>query len=62
MTFFKVTFACLLAIGVFNLADTAMTMYWQIGPVYACSSDKGKLPPDIELQCKRMTKGQWWHE
>ena len=62
MTFFKITFACLLAIGIYNLADTAMTMYLQIGPVYACSSDKGTLPPDIELQCKRMTKGQWWHK
>jgi hypothetical protein len=62
MTFFKITFACLFAIGIYNLADTAMTMYLQIGPVYACSSDKDTLPIDIELHCKRMTRGQWWHK
>jgi hypothetical protein len=62
MIFFKMTLACLLAIGFFNLADTAMTMYLQIGPVYACSSDKDVLPAEIEKHCKRLTKGQWWHK
>ena len=62
MTFFKITFACLFAIGVYNFADTAMTMYLQIGPVYACSSDKDELPTQVQIQCKRMTRGQWWHK
>ena len=61
MTFFKVTFACLLAIGLFNLADTVMTMYLQIGPVYVCS-DKKANPPDVQKQCERLTTGQWWHK
>lgn len=62
MTFFKVTLSCLLAIGIYNFADTAMTMYLQVGPVYACSSDKDELPMDIQKYCKRLTQGQWWHK
>ena len=62
MTFFKVTLATLLAIGIFNFADTAMTVYLQTGPVYACSSDKDVLPTNVQIQCKRMTRGQWWHK
>ena len=62
MTFFKVTLACLLAIGIFNFADTAMTVYLQTGQVYACSSDKDVLPIEIQKHCKRLTRGQWWHK
>lgn len=58
MTFFKVTLACLLAIGVFNFADTVVDLYLK-GGVYACS-DKDENPSDIQRQCKRLTKGQWW--
>ena len=58
MTFFKVTLACLLAIGIFNFADTVMDLYIK-GGVYACS-DKEDNPTHIQQQCKRLTKGQWW--
>lgn len=61
MTFFKISFACLLAIGLINLASTAMTMYLQTGPVYVCS-DKKDNPPDVQKHCERLTKGQWWHK
>lgn len=27
--------------------------------VFACS-DKEKNPPDVQAQCKRLTRGQWW--
>lgn len=59
MTFFKVTLACLLAIGVFNFADTVVDLYLK-GGVYACNSDKDVLPTHLEQQCKRLTRGQWW--
>lgn len=58
MTFFKTTFACLFAIGLFNFLDTAMDLYLK-GGVYVCS-DKEDNPPHIQQQCKRLTKGQWW--
>ena len=61
MTFFKTTFACLFAIGLFNLLDAAMEIYLK-GGVYACSTDKENLPTNIEQQCKRLTKGQWWNK
>ena len=61
MTFFKVILACLLAVGIYNFADTAMDLYLK-GGVYACSADKNELPTNIEIQCKRLTKGQWWHK
>jgi len=59
MTFFKITFACLFAIGIYNFADTVITMYLQIGPVYACG-DKQSNPPDVQKHCERLTRGQWW--
>lgn len=61
MTFFKVTLACLLAIGIYNFADSAMDLYLK-GGVYACTSDKDELPTHLQIQCKRLTKGQWWHQ
>lgn len=60
MTFFKVTLACLLAIGIINLASTAVELSLRSN-VYACSTDKDILPPDVARQCKRLTRGQWWH-
>lgn len=60
MTFFRITLACLLAIGVMNLASVLVEMSLR-SDVYACSTDKEILPPDIALQCKRLTRGQWWH-
>jgi len=30
-----------------------------INTVYVCS-DKEKNPPDVQAQCKRLTKHQWW--
>ena len=59
MTFFKVVLACLLAIGLFNFANTAVMYYTQIGEVYSCS-DKENNPPEVQRQCKRLTRGQWW--
>ena len=61
MTFFKITLGCLLAIGIYNFIDTTVDLYLS-GGVYACSSDKGNMPTQIEQQCKRLTKGQWWHK
>jgi len=58
MTFFKVVLACLLAIGVFNFADTVVDLYIK-GGVYVCS-DKEDNPIHIQQQCKRLTRGQWW--
>ena len=59
MTFFKIVFACLFAIGIYNFADTAMDLYLKTGVVYACA-DKEENPAAIQIQCKRMTRGQWW--
>lgn len=60
MTFFKVVLACLLAIGIFNFADTVVDLYIK-GEVYACS-DKEENPTHIQQQCKRLTRGQWWNK
>ena len=59
MTFFKAVMACLLAIGFVNLASVLVEMSLR-SPVYACSTDKEILPADVALQCKRLTRGQWW--
>ena len=61
MNFFRVTLACLLAIGVMNLASVLVEMSLR-SDVYACSTDKERLPADVALQCKRLTRGQWWHK
>ena len=61
MRFFQITLACLLAIGIMNLASVLVEMSLR-SDVYACTSDKDKLPPDVALQCKQLTKGQWWHK
>lgn len=61
MTFFRVTLACLLAIGVMNLASVLVEMSLR-SDVYACSTDKEILPADVALQCKRLTRNQWWHK
>lgn len=61
MTFFRVTLACLLAIGVMNLASVLVEMSLR-SQVYACSTDKEILPADVALQCKRLTRNQWWHK
>ena len=61
MRFFQITLACLLAIGIMNLAGVLVEMSLR-SDVYACSTDKEILPADVALQCKRLTKGQWWHK
>ena len=58
MIFFKIVLACLLAIGLFNFADTMMHLVVR-SDVYACS-DKLENPPEIYKQCQRLTRGQWW--
>jgi hypothetical protein len=58
MTFFKVTLACLLAIGIINLATVLVEVSLQ-GKIYACS-DKEDNPTEIQKHCQRLTKGQWW--
>ena len=60
MTFFKIVLACLLAIGIFNFADAVIELSLR-SDVYACTSDKDDLPAEIQKQCKRLTRGQWWH-
>ena len=61
MTFFKIAFGCLLVIAIINTANTLVEMSLR-SEVYACTSDKDKLPPDAVKQCERLTKGQWWHK
>jgi len=61
MTFFRVVLACLLAIGVYNFAESLVELSLR-SDVYACSSDKHELPPEIQKQCKRLTKHQWWSD
>jgi len=61
MTFFRVVLACLLAIGVYNFAESVVELSLR-SDVYACTSDKTELPPDVQKQCKRLTRGQWWHQ
>lgn len=61
MTFFKAVLACLLAIGVYNCASAVVELSLR-SDVYACTADKDILPTDIQKQCKRLTRGQWWHQ
>lgn len=60
MTFFKIVLACLLAIGIVNMASVVVELSLRSN-VYACTADKSELPPEIQNQCKRLTRGQWWH-
>jgi hypothetical protein len=60
MIFFKITLGCLLAIGIFNFANTLVDLNIR-SSVYACS-DKEENPTEIQIQCKRLTKGQWWNK
>jgi hypothetical protein len=59
MRFFQIVFACLIAIGLYNFFDALVdnTIH---GNIYQCS-EKQSNPPDVQLQCKRLTRGQWWH-
>lgn len=59
MTFFKIVFACLVSIGLYNFADALVDNVIH-NNIYQCS-DKESNPPDVQLQCKRLTRGQWWH-
>lgn len=61
MTFFKIVLACLLAIGMVNFASVVVELSLR-SQVYACTSDKDILPPEVAKQCKRLTRGQWWHQ
>jgi len=61
MPFFKVSLACLLAIGVYNFASVAVELSLR-SDVYACTTDKQVLPPDVAKQCKRLTRNQWWSQ
>lgn len=61
MSFFKLVLACLFAIGAYNFLENVVEICLR-SDVYACSADKASLPPDVAKQCKRMTRGQWWHQ
>ena len=61
MRLFQVAFGCLLVIAIINTASVLVEMSLR-SDVYACNSDKQKLPPDVAKQCERLTKGQWWHK
>jgi hypothetical protein len=58
MTFFKITLACLLVIGIVNIASVLVEMSLR-SEVYACN-DKEKNPPDVQKLCQQLTKYQWW--
>jgi hypothetical protein len=49
---------CLLVLGVIG-----SIIHYQLPPsgVFACS-DKVLNPPEIQKQCLRLTKGQWWNK
>ena len=55
---FKIVCIVCIALGV-----VGSSIYLQVPPsgVYACS-DKENNPPDVQHQCKRLTRGQWWHQ
>ena len=59
MRFFQVTLACLLAIGIVNIASVVVELSLR-SDVYACTADKDILPTEVQKQCKRLTQGQWW--
>jgi hypothetical protein len=59
MRFFKTVFACLIAIGLYNFFDALVDTTIH-NNIYQCS-DKESNPPDVQLHCKRLTRGQWWH-
>lgn len=61
MTFFKIVLACLLAIGMVNFASVVVELSLR-SQVYSCTGDKDILPPEVAKQCKRLTRGQWWHQ
>lgn len=60
MTFFKVVLASLLAIGIVNFGSSLVELSLR-SEVYACTADKDIMPTEIQRQCKRLTKGQWWN-
>jgi hypothetical protein len=60
MRFFKTVFACLLAIGLYNFLD-ALVDNMIHNNIYQCS-DKENNPADVQKQCKRLTRGQWWQQ
>lgn len=61
MRLFQVAFGCLLVIAIINITSVLVEMSLR-SDVYACNDDKEKLPADAAAQCKRLTKGQWWHK
>lgn len=58
MIFFKIVFVCLIGIGLYNFGEALVGNLIRSG-IYACN-DKHSNPPDVQQQCKRLTKGQWW--
>jgi hypothetical protein len=58
MTFFKAVFVALLTVGIINVASVLVEISLQ-GKVYACS-DKEDNPIEVQKQCERLTRGQWW--
>ena len=58
MRFFKIVFACLIAIGLYNFLDAFVGIALR-SDVYECSK-KTENPADVQILCKRLTRGQWW--
>ena len=52
-----------ICVGILAVGVIGTVWFYQMpsSKVYACSTDKEILPADVALQCKRLTKGQWWH-
>lgn len=58
MTFFKIVLVSLLVIGVINFGKSLVELSMR-SEVYSCA-DKEANPTEIQRQCKRLTRGQWW--
>jgi hypothetical protein len=60
VTFFKVVLVCLLIIGAVDLGKALVELSLR-SEVYACTADKDVMPTEVQRQCKRLTRGQWWN-
>ena len=52
-----------LAVIVMSAVMVFLTLYGAFTEqtVHQCSA-KEKNPPDVQQLCKRLTRGQWWHQ
>jgi len=52
----------ILCVGVLMFGMVGTMWFYQapLSGVYVCS-DRKLNPTDVQQQCERLTKGQWWH-